>query len=392
MFVLVFKIAMKINRQFKRRGFTLVEIMGAVVISSVIILLLYKVFDKVQRVFVVSQNRARAMEQGRISMDRLVKDFRVLAAAALYDPDPPAGDIPNIQWFNTRETNYLSPVRRFYVGAIDPGSKTFQVENLRGPEIYPTLSGPAGDKFRFPDSSAVYEVIAVNPSQPQPYTYGSTTIVSSEPLDINVPSRIEVDMEFSDPARRQLYEALSQGLYHHRCRFFTNDEGWRHVDYRFGGRENYKVEPTASPLGALWVYRSRLVPPASLLVEYNVHKFKILSDELNGSLDEPFGYARLLDGVVHFRVRAVSPLDPGRTLASPEDPPFYYTGKHKPSHVEVELAVADGKLVREIEEGLEQRMEGKPDSEKYKARLKYLSENLGRIYFFKQLIRIQGEE
>ncbi len=369
----------------------MVELMGSVVISSIIILLLYKVFDKVQRVFVVSQNRARAMEQGRVSMDVLVKDFQALAAAAQNDPLSVSGEIPNIEWFNTLQRDYLSPVRRFYVGAIDPGSKTFQVENLRGPEMYPTLSGPAGDKFRFPDSSSIYEVIAVNPSQLQPYTYGSTTLVSSEPLDpINVPSRIEVDMESSDPARRQLYEALSQGLYHHRCRFFTNDGGWRHVDYRFGGRGNYKVEPTASPLGALWVYRSRLVPPADLLIERKDHELLIDSDNSVGSLNEPYGYAQVLDGVVHFRVRAVSPLDPGRTLASPED--SFYTGKHKPSHVEVELAVADGKLVREIEEGFEQRMEGKTPSEKYQARLKYLSEKLGRIYFFKQLIRIQGEE
>ena len=99
---------MKINRQFRRRGFTLVEIMGAVEISSVIILLLYKVFDKVQSVFVVSQNRARAMEQGRVAMDMLVTDFQALDAAARYDPD--TGEIPNIFWaYSTVEVDYLSP-------------------------------------------------------------------------------------------------------------------------------------------------------------------------------------------------------------------------------------------------------------------------------------------
>ena len=62
LFVLVFEIVMKIKRQSMREGFTLVELMGAVVISMVIILLLYQIFDKVQSVFVESQNRARAME------------------------------------------------------------------------------------------------------------------------------------------------------------------------------------------------------------------------------------------------------------------------------------------------------------------------------------------
>ena len=45
---------MKIMRQSKCGGFTLVELMGAVVISMIVILLLYKIFDKVQTVFVVS--------------------------------------------------------------------------------------------------------------------------------------------------------------------------------------------------------------------------------------------------------------------------------------------------------------------------------------------------
>ena len=89
---------MKINRQFRHRGFTLVELMGSVVISSLIFLLLFKVLDKVQTVFVVSQNRALAMEQGRIAMDMLVKDFQALAAANLNDPNPFIGAVPNIDW------------------------------------------------------------------------------------------------------------------------------------------------------------------------------------------------------------------------------------------------------------------------------------------------------
>ena len=81
LFVLVFEIVMNIKRQSKHEAFTLVELMGAVVISMIVILLLYKIFDTVQSVFVVGQNRSRVMEQGRIAMDMMVKDFKALSPA-----------------------------------------------------------------------------------------------------------------------------------------------------------------------------------------------------------------------------------------------------------------------------------------------------------------------
>ena len=86
LFVLVFEIVMKIKRQSKHEGFTLVELMGAVVISMIVILLLYKIFDTVQSVFVVGQNRSRVMEQGRIALDMMVKDFKALSPAKINDP------------------------------------------------------------------------------------------------------------------------------------------------------------------------------------------------------------------------------------------------------------------------------------------------------------------
>ena len=46
----------------------------------------------------------------------------------------------------------------------------------------------------------------------------------------------------------------------------------------------------------------------------------------------------------------------------------------------------------EMEEEIEQRMESEPvPAKKYHAKLKHLSENLDRVYFYKQLIRIKGE-
>ena len=59
------------RRHVRQPGFTLVELMGAVLISIMVIFVLYSLFDKVQDVFMVSQNRSRVLEQGRVAMDIL---------------------------------------------------------------------------------------------------------------------------------------------------------------------------------------------------------------------------------------------------------------------------------------------------------------------------------
>ena len=280
------------NRQFRRKGFTLVELMGAVVISMTIILMLYKVFDKVQSVFVVSLNRARAMEQGRIGMDMLVRDFTALSAAGLNTLD---GPVENIAWMG-----------------------------------------------------AVLKV-------------GSVSLESDTAVQ-------------------------SQDLFGHHFWFFTNDEDWRYVDYKFGSRENYKRPNPASPVGALWVYRSRVVSRAGLIAELEDHQTLQAVDSDTEELDEPAGYARVIDGVVSFRVRAASPWFPFRLEAGSAIP---YTGPLVPSHVEVELAVVDEKLVAEMEQGIGQRMEGEAPEAIYAEKVNFLNENLDRVYFYKQLIRIQ---
>ncbi len=386
---------MKIMRQSKCGGFTLVELMGAVVISMIVILLLYKIFDKVQTVFVVSQNRARAMEQGRIAMDMIVNDIEALSPARINDL---IGEVPNIDWVGgTNEVNsvgYLSPVRPFYIESIDNDSGVLQVGGAAGPAI--------SDTIYFPDSLNKYGVgkvinaaqgqftymVSGNDSPYNPFLNFKGLVGAHEPpVDAK---RAEVHMTAIPYSRWLYYHAMSQDLFRHHCRFFTNDEGWRFVDYKFGGKENYKRMDPASPVGALWVYRSRVVPLSGLLAEREDHEALKRHDSPGVKLDEPIGYARVMNGVIHFRLRAISPADPGRALASPVD--SFFTGNLAPTFVEVELAVVDEKLMLELEQEVEQRMEGETNpAKKYHAKLKHLSENLDRVYFYKQLIRILGE-
>ena len=65
------------------RGFTLVELMGAVLISVMIIFVMYSIFDKVQGTFSGAQNMARVQSEGRIASESLKADLHNLSGAEL---------------------------------------------------------------------------------------------------------------------------------------------------------------------------------------------------------------------------------------------------------------------------------------------------------------------
>ena len=138
---------------------------------------------------------------------------------------------------------YLSPVRPYHIEAIEENG-VFLVGNPIGPII--------NDIIKFPNSAVRW---TVDDAKERRFTIAN---VDTAPPN---PKRVDVDMELmqNNHLREEQYQVMSQDLYRHHCRLFTNDNGWRFVDYTFGGRENYMRITPASPVGALWVYRSRAI-------------------------------------------------------------------------------------------------------------------------------------
>ena len=256
-----------INR--RRNAFTMVEMMAAVTISIILILLMYGIFDKVQTVFVVGQNRARAMEEARAAMDMLKRDF----------------------------------------------------ESIDG----------------------------------------------AEPLEIKLRGR----------ARMPVGEVLNPFFV--QTSFTSEDDGYRLVEYMYGGRNTFEMAglPTDSPVGAIWLWRSPVVVSKSQLSEKKaIHRSQIQDfDRANmggGYPENLVAYGKMIDGVIHFGVRKVAPAVEGA----------------RETHLEIEIAVLDQKLMKEVEYGLGQALEGETDSFKYQRRMELILENLDRVYFFRQLVRL----
>ena len=437
------------------KGFTMVELMGAVTIALVLIIMLYSIFSKVQSIFVTGQNRAIAMDEARTAMDMLVDDFQILNLIG-----DVKGDEPNLRWMPAVEINATSyPKPPPYPKSANWSLKT----NATKVTYYNTsYSARFITKARIGLSDGNF-----------------TAYFGSKP---SVPT----------PSGSKLH------LYHHNCRFFTFDGAWKMVHYQFGPRERYfmphtdikssmgplilkdpeklggMVDLVDSPVGALWVYRSPSSSKGGFdgglgqqLVDHdNLQKMEIPlrwdlgityseGDKIldwvdksyyqytnktpaitvapwfatngmywakmnTGGLDPPMGFARLVDGVIHFRVRAADPSNPERDLSEYTDENNPFTGYHLPTHVIVEMAVLDRKLLKEVESGMEQQLEDiqltkkekdfisstydvdeqfyqtqiRLAAERYRLRLEEINkeENLDRVYFFKQLIRVRSRE
>ena len=435
------------------KGFTMVELMGAVTIALLLIIMLYSIFSKVQNIFVTGQNRTIAMDEARTAMDMLVDDFKILNLIG-----DVKGDEPNLRWMPAVEISAAS---------------------------YPLpLSNPRANNWSLITNSTKVTYYNEN------YNARFITKARIELSDGNFTAHVGPKPSVPAPSGSKLY------LYHHDCRFFTFNGAWKMVHYKFGPRERYfmphydvksrmilkdpeklggMVDLVDSPVGALWVYRS---PSSSkggfdgglgqqLVDHENLQKMEIplrwdlgitysKGDKVldwidkssyqyinktpaskvapwldtsglhwaklnTGGLDSPMGFARLVDGVIHFRVRAADPRNPERDLREYTDRNNPFTGYHLPTHVIVEMAVLDRKLLREIESGMEQQLEDiqltqkekdfinsawntKIDrdrqtqlrlaAEKYRLRLEEINKekNLDRIYFFKQLVKVRNRE
>ena len=277
---------MLILKNINRRcnAFTMVEMMAAVTISIILILLMYGIFDKVQTVFVVGQNRARAMEEARAAMDMLKRDFE----------------------------------------SIDM-SQPYNLFSLNGREVI--------------DSSQQYEI------------KGKKDVMQS--MDGN----FTMQYMWGD------------------AKFISKDDGYRQIEYKYGSRNHYNALPEDSPVGAIWLWRSPVVVSKSQLKEKkSIHGAQIWDfDRANmggGYPENLVAYGKMVDGVIHFGIREVTPA----------------VEEARATHLEIEIAVLDQKLMKEVEYGLGQALEGETESFKYQRRMELILENLDRVYFFRQLV------
>jgi hypothetical protein len=350
---------MNVDGYRKVKAFTMVELMGAVTIAIGLILMLYTIFDKVTKVFVEGQSSAVAMEEGRAAMDMIVEDIQMMGVVV-------DEDFPHLNWvpFN---------------GALTPGDSADRYSSYIHPSSWPTNSV-------YPTFESCGEYLIVNPVTQMPP---------------------KADFFATGGSLGTLPTGSTNKLYHHNIRFYSHTDNWRLIQYKLGAIDKYRtvleknlsgqpVHLKDTPVGALWVYRSAGRLKGEVKKERGEHEKLVAQDTAGaGGGGGNLAFAKLIEGVIHFRVRAINPLSkefPGRELE--EFRPFYYPSNPfkagvLPTHVEVELAVLDRNLLKKVQVGMEQELEGLTDDQKRTARLEEIRDNLDRVYFFKQLVKIR---
>lgn len=402
---------MKTEVKSRVRAFTMVELMAAVTIAISLILMLYTIFDKVTRVFVEGQSRAVAMEEGRAAMDMIVADIERMGAV-IDENQPHLEWVPFSASWNEFPDNSVIPPVIYYtaLASYHPQSQGFSSYIHTG---YPWPQLPLWSR------TTLFRVPRLLESEQQKIAVLGEYFITN-PVDQIMP---QADFFVGGSAVPPPVGSIHD-LYHHNIRFYSHTDNWRFIQYKLGGMDEYRTclapssdYPQASvvhlkrkipnrvawplpqpdtPVGALWVYRSAGRLQGEVKKERNEHK-DLVGEDTNGTsgLGGNLAFTKLIEGVIHFRVRAINPDSkefPGRELEEFRTS-FYPSNPFKdgvlPTHVEVELAVLDRNLLKKVQIGMEQELEGLTDKQKYDDRLAEIRGNLDRVYFFKQLVKIK---
>ena len=316
----------------QKRGFTLLELMAAIFISILIIGALYAIFDRVQKAFRVGYNQTRVLERGRAIMDVIVRDLELMHAAINDDN-----------------------------GALLLGPS---FENLSARDFGVT-TWLAGAKYRpndvvFHKASREYFInlashVATADTAPNPGKGNPWKRVPPENYRIGIESgayegSVFTSGDFLFLGRDRNWHAYGYGLYSPNGAKFPNQL-----------------------VGSLYRFHK---PGDIMQVDQVIRNHNLLA---NGK-----DYQKIADGIVHLRLRAISPEDDGRALW--HEPIF--RGAHVPLFVEVEFGLLEDGLVREMETQAEQQLLG--SDKRVMAKYNVMKENLNRIHMFRQIVPIRN--
>jgi len=326
-----------------RRGqaaYTMVELMVAMLISVILMVAMYQIFARVQKVFTEGNHRGKMYEEGRAVMDLIVRDLEQIAPSGFPKEDFP---LPGVPW-DADQWGLL----------VDDDYHRFYGCNFMA---WPYITYTNGDPWE------AHQVLEVEYSKLPIPTHPGWQDAISEPL---ISSRVE---------------------------FFTNEDGgvsgsekWRVMGYRLYSQNNPVIRNTEI-IGALWRFESNPGPKEGALGLLNT----ALDLRENGDLN----YRKLSDNVIHFRMRAVS-RDDHPLNDSLEKPSF--DGDNVPLYVEVELGIIEERLKKEIlndaeVERYDVMLEDDPSHPSAKVNrrnriMKMLAAKTDRILMLRQIVRI----
>ena len=281
-----------------RRGqaaYTMVELMVAVLISVILMVAMYQIFARTQKIFTEGHHRGKMYEEGRAVMDLIVRDLEQIA---------PSGQSKSSFLRNTPEWGF-NPLPT----PVNPNPEPVDYHPFYGCNF-------------------------------MAWPYANTDLNATEQPPDYLDWRIETQQGWD--------AAINETLISSRVEFFARDvskptdKQWQVMGYRLYSQNN-PAKKNMKIIGTLWRYESESGPVSNLT---GPPRPPLLTQNEMVTLrnEGEFHYRKLSDNVIHFRMRAVSHDDPGRPLW--EKP--YFDGDEIPLYVEVELGIIEERLKKEI--------------------------------------------
>jgi prepilin-type N-terminal cleavage/methylation domain-containing protein len=384
-----------------RRGqaaYTMVELMVAMLISVILMVAMYQIFARVQKVFTEGNHRGKMYEEGRAVMDLIVRDLEQIAPSGLpalsWPGSPPQRRRPeNWPGSNPDGSLYRAPANKWNDGNLYDYGYNFMAKECH---FYSVIQ--KGNSLTYV-TKILNEIEKLNEEQRidtldlEPFNNLGVYQLSTTELFKCKKEITVLEVEYSKlpiPTHPGWRAAISETLISSRVEFFTNEDGdvfesekWRVMGYRLYSQNNPVIRNTEI-IGALWRFESNPGPKEGLLdTALDLREY--------GDLN----YRKLSDNVIHFRMRAVSrDVQFARMLL--ENPNF--DGYDVPLYVEVELGIIEERLKKEIlndaeVERYDMRIEDDPTNTNLQIGrnvriMKMLAKNTDRILMLRQIVPI----
>jgi prepilin-type N-terminal cleavage/methylation domain-containing protein len=123
------KAAFRYSRRAARRAFSLLELMVAIGLLSVIVLALYSMFDQTQKALHKNIGQVDVMEAGRLAMDLIVRDLERAQSPRLSHRLPLPTEDPR-DFYHTTNINFAVRKTNFFRGVGTANEGTFKADEF----------------------------------------------------------------------------------------------------------------------------------------------------------------------------------------------------------------------------------------------------------------------
>lgn len=145
----------RLTRAQREEGFTLIELVVATTIGTIVILAAYMVLDRSVSLQAQVDNRSDALQRGRLTLELVTRQLRSQVCLGSATEPITSGQTNTVSFYSDTSDGSVNPIERKLT--YDPVAKTMTEDRYLGTGSYPDLTFPG-----YPNAPTTDRIIGTN--------------------------------------------------------------------------------------------------------------------------------------------------------------------------------------------------------------------------------------